>query len=551
MKVGSIDALVAMVVLSGLYKKFGQNVLNAVAAACGLALARAGWSYWARKRLQRSSAGRQLTAVIVGAGPSGIAAAIKCTQLGIDYVVLETADKAGGTWVNNTYPQCACDVPAYLYHYSFEEKNDWSCPYPLYPEVAAYFQMVSEKHGVHAKTKYRHKALRASWLASEQTWVVDVQNLETSAESKFTANFLVAACGQLHEPAEPSFDVSAFKGPMFHTARWDESHSLKNKKVAVIGTGASAMQLVPCVQKEVKELVVYQRSPNWINTSPMQASPFWDFLVRHSYVVYLYMRYHCFYGADVVLFNSVFNRKTPAAVRQNFENNLRTKMAAQLDPARKKEMEEKLLPQYPVGCKRLCMSDGFIPALMQPNVRIVTDPVLRLSERGVVVNVTPGRTGDAPEEAFDAIILATGFKTGSYSSPFDITGAQGKTLQQMWADDGYGPQAYLGVAVPHFPNLFMYYGPGTNLGAGSILIMIEGQMELMGLAMETVIRKQGSHCIELSEAAYAQRIATYKERVSKTVWADDYCVGKDGKKVNAWNYWNTNWYGTVREYREL
>eukprot|EP00659_Diplonema_papillatum_P008154 gene8154-12552_t len=439
MFIGALDALLASGAAYVVYEKYGAQPIAVVAACSAVLAAPAALRLLRRRRLRALGEKAKLRALIIGAGPSGIAAGIKCKELGVDFVVVEASAAAGGTWVNNTYPGCACDVSAYFYHYSFAEKNDWSCPFPSYKEIAAYFAGVAEKYGVHEKTKYEHKALRASWEASEQVWTVRVQNLATSEEFVLTANFLVSACGQLRVPAEPNFDTAKFKGKLMHSAKWDASCSLSGKKVAVVGTGATSLQIVPAICKEVKELVVFQRTPCWVTTMNKNTNPVSHFLVRHSYLAYLLGRFQPYFSGDAILFNAIINKKAPAFLWRAFKNEIIRQMKAQFDPARMQEMEEKLIPNYPLGRKRLGATQEYLPALMQPHVRVETNPVAHLYEGGVATKLSTG----VKEEAFDTVILATGFKTGSYNAPCDIIGAQGKTLHQTWADGGNGPQAYL------------------------------------------------------------------------------------------------------------
>lgn len=408
--------------------------------------------------------GADVKVAILGAGFAGLCMGLKLQAQGeMRFAILEKADRVGGTWRDNTYPGCGCDIPSHLYSYSFEPNPDWPEIYSAQPDILAYIERVVEKHGLSRHIRFNSEVISAEWDDDALLW-----RLATRGGERLTAEVLVTAWGQLNRPKLPPIEGrDSFEGAAFHSARWDASVDLAGKRVAVIGNGASAIQFVPEVAKVAGKLTLFQRSPNWI--VPRMNRP---------------------YTADEI----ARFRADPAAMRkvrddifQMAEDRLAARRAGTLpveevpiplahlqaqvaDP----DLRAKLTPDYELGCKRVLISSDFYPALQRPNVELVTEGVARMTPQGVV-------DGSGRLHEVDVVIYATGFETRSFAGDTRITGAGGLSLDTAWAD---GPEAYLGLTTPGFPNLFMLYGPNTNLGHNSIIYMIEAQADYVLQALE-------------------------------------------------------------------
>jgi cation diffusion facilitator CzcD-associated flavoprotein CzcO len=376
---------------------------------------------------------------------------IQLKQAGYDdFVILEQAAGIGGTWWHNSYPGCACDVPSHLYSFSFEPKNDWSRPFAPQPEIRAYLERCVTRYNLASHLRLGTRVAAARWDEAEALW-----HLTSERGEAFCFDILVSAIGLFNLPAFPDIrGLDRFAGTLFHSARWNHGHDLTGARVAVIGSAASAVQFVPEIAKVVQRLDVYQRSPNWVH--PRDAFFTEDQL--HKF------------------------RTDPAAVREERDNQWNVVNATQTysnpdvlqimtancldhiacveDP----DTRRKLTPAYPLGCKRVLMSNDWYPTFNRSNVALITDPIAAIAPAAVV-------TSDGKERPVDTIILATGFDTTRYLSAIDVTGRNGRCLADAWSED---PQAYLGITTSGFPNLFMLYGPNTN--NGSIIFQIECQV---------------------------------------------------------------------------
>lgn len=463
-----------------------------------------------------------LRIAVIGAGPGGICAGAKLLEAGFrDFVVLEQAAGAGGTWRHNTYPGSACDVQAHLYSFSFAPKVDWRTPYASQPEILAYLQSCADRFGVSPHMRFGAEVRSATWDERRNRW-----SLATSSGDTITADVVISAVGMFNEPAWPKIPGrELFSGVQFHSARWRHDWSLAGRRVAVIGSAASAVQIVPSIAPEVSQLYLYQRTPNWV--LPKDNTPFdEDALGRF--------------------------RRDPIALRQtrlqlwrNFiklasydpemcrlaEQDGHKALAQITDPV----LRAKLTPAYPFGAKRPLRSNDFYPALNRKNVEVVTGPIARIVPTGIV-------TEDGETRDVDTIIMATGFETAKFASSIDIHGAQGWSLRDAWSG---GAEAYLGIATAGFPNLYMLYGPNTN--NGSILYMIECQVEFIlrqlrrmrdeGLAALTVRREvQDLYNVQLQ--ADLQRIEVWNVDVNT------YFRAESGRIVTQCPY-------LMSDYREL
>lgn len=408
------------------------------------------------------------TAIVIGAGVSGLLASLKLTQAGIRHVVLEKNDDVGGTWLNNRYPGCGVDTPSYLYTFSFLP-NDWPTYFGRRGDVWNYFTAAADRLGLRDNITFGVEVESAEYDEDTCEWTV-VTCDQAGRRGQYRASFVISAVGQLNVPQKPTIPgAETFAGPQFHSAQWPEGLDLRGKRVAVIGAGASAMQIVPAIVDEVAELTVYQRSPQWVAPS----STYFD---RVPEGVHWLMNHVPFYRAWYRFRLAwTFNDKAHAGLqidpewphpersvnaindgyRGYFERYLRAELEGRPD------LIEKSLPSYPPYGKRMLLDNGWYRALREPSVELVTDAVTGITETGVIA-------ANGTERAADVIVYATGFEARRMIGQYDIRGAGGRTLREVWGDDN--GHAYLGVTVPGFPNLFVMYGPNTNLGHGGSYI---------------------------------------------------------------------------------
>jgi cation diffusion facilitator CzcD-associated flavoprotein CzcO len=390
--------------------------------------------------------------VIIGAGPGGLCLGIKLLAAGYEnFVILEQADGVGGTWRHNTYPGAACDVPSHLYAFSFEPNADWTRTYATQPEILEYFEHCAAKYGLESHLRLRTPARSARWDDVRQVWHV------ATDDDELEADVLVGAVGMFNETNWPDIDgLDTFPGTTFHSARWDHDHDLTRERVAVIGSGASAVQLIPPVAAQAAELFLFQRQPQWVAPKldpayePDQLAQF-----RADPSIVEELRSQIFERIDPLLTfsNPDLLRMSETAGRQN--------LALVEDP----DVRQRLTPAVPFGCHRPLISNDYYPVFNLPHVELVSEPIERIDGDTIV-------TGDGRLRAVDTIIVATGFATTRYLAVIDIVGRHGLRLDDAWEG---GAQAYLGIATTGFPNLFMLYGPNTN--NGSILFMIECQSD--------------------------------------------------------------------------
>jgi cation diffusion facilitator CzcD-associated flavoprotein CzcO len=463
--------------------------------------------------------------VIVGAGFGGIGAAIELRRHGFDeIVILDRAPEAGGTWWYNTYPGCVCDVPSYLYSFSFAQRLDWSRMCSPHDEILAYLQGVAREHGIDRLVEPNTDVSVVSWDDESRRWTV------SSADGRsWDADAVIVATGQLHQPATPKIEGSdEFAGHSFHSSRWDHDYDLRGKRVAVIGTGASAIQFIPHVAEEAGKLHVFQRTGNWFMARKNRQYPGWfkQLLRRLPILQALRRKYIYNYAESLTLM--IRNPRTWGRIGWLLSSLF---MRSQLkDP----EVRRKAWPDYTFGCKRILFSSDFLPALQRPNVELITDRITRVTESGVV-------TAGGAERELDCIIYATGFRTTEFMFPMEITGAGGRSLREAWAD---GPHAHLGIAVPGFPSLFFMYGPNTNTSGGSIIFYEETQAAYIRQALQQV-RARGAAAIEVRSDVEAASDRELQARFAGTAWlaCDSWYRDRTGRIV-------TNWPGYMREYEE-
>lgn len=435
---------------------------------------------------------------IIGAGAGGLATGIRLKKAGIEtFTIFEQSDGVGGTWRDNTYPGAQCDVQSHFYSFSFALNPYWSQTYADQPEILDYFERCADVYGLRPHLRCGTPIETAAWDDESRGW-----RLRTRAGEEITADVVVSALGMLNVPAYPDIEgLADFAGPVFHSARWDHSVDLRDRRVAVIGTGASAVQLVPPVAEQASHLSVFQRSPAWILPKPLR--PYRDEEIRrfrHVPLAARRERWKYFWMFERVSSFKVADPETQA--REGFAKEWMATAIADDD------LRAKLTPDFPFGCTRILLTNDYYPALQRPDVDLVTEPILRVTDRAVV-------TADGREHAVDVIILATGFKATAHLSAVDFRGRGGRRLRDEWKDGGAA--AYLGTTIPGYPNLFVLYGPNTNQGGNSIIFIIEAQVHYVMRALAR-IRRRGNGVMEVRTGVarrYNRRIAN---ALRGTVW---------------------------------
>ncbi|WP_420638838.1 flavin-containing monooxygenase [Candidatus Poriferisocius sp.] len=396
---------------------------------------------------------RNLRIAIIGAGPGGLCAAIRLRQSGFeDFVVLEKGAGVGGTWYHNRYPGCACDIQSELYSFSFEINTEWTRPYARQPEILRYMEHCADKYGVLPHCRFNDAVVSARWDDHSATWTVT-----TESGFEVTADVVISALGMFNDVPLPDIEgLGDFEGTTIHSARWDWSHDLSGETVGVIGSAASAVQLVPEIALEVDRLHVFQRTANWV--LPKEDDPYTaeEMAARQADPsIVLARRQELFEQVDTGMAFKDPNR------RAEMEAIGRRALEAVTDP----ELRAKLTPTHMWGCKRPLFHNEYFTTYNRPNVELVTDAIERITPKGV-------RTTDGTERVLDTMVLATGFSTTKYLSAIEVIGRGGLPIADAWND---GATAYMGITTAGFPNLFMLYGPNTN--NGSIITMIEYQVE--------------------------------------------------------------------------
>jgi cation diffusion facilitator CzcD-associated flavoprotein CzcO len=458
---------------------------------------------------------------VVGGGFSGVAAAVMLSRAGYDDVtVFERGERVGGVWHHNTYPGAACDVPSHLYEFSFAPNPRWSHRYAPQAEIQTYLEEVARRHGVLDRIRTSTEVQRARWDAQRERWILD-----TSAGAH-EADVLLTACGQLSVPKVPPIPgLESFEGPAFHTAQWRHDVELTGKRVAVIGTGCSAIQAVPAIQPVVEHIDVYQRSPGW--TIPKMDFPYAERTQR------LFERFPMIQRLDRAAIFAFMELGAAGMTRYPrllwpFRALGRYQLKAIHDP----ELRRKVTPSDEVGCKRVMLTDEWYPTLTKPNVELITDRIAEVTPSGI-------RTGDGAEHPADVLVLATGFSTHGFVAPMEILGAAGRPLTEEWSDV---PRAYLGLTVPDFPNLFLLYGPNTNGGTGSVIYVIEAAMQHVIAALEELDRAQASR-IELRRETAIAFDRELRAALSRSVWhtgCTSWYVDENGNDPNQWPWlWTT------------
>ena len=441
--------------------------------------------------------------LVIGSGFSGLCTAIKLTEDGeTDYAVIEKADDVGGTWRDDTYPGACCDIPSQLYSLSFAPNREWTSSYSPQTEIQAYLQRVAQEYGVRDRIVFGTELEEAAWDDQAQLW----RCRTTSGE--VTARTLVTGVGGLSEPKLPDLEgLDSFEGALFHSARWDHSVDLAGKRVAVIGTGASAIQIVPELQKIAAHLDVYQRTAPWVipRNDRHYSRPERAALRRVPALGRLY-RTGIYWAHEGYVPMFTWQPRLGKPAEKAAMVNLR---AGIKDP----ELRARATPSYSLGCKRILRSNTYYPALAADNVDLVTDSIARVTAKTIV-------TSDGVEHPVDAIVVATGFWTTEPPIADRIVGRDGRTLAEEWA--AHGMSAYKGTTVRGFPNLFVLVGPNTSLGHSSMVFVIESQVAYLRDALRTM-RAQGYTAVEPRAAAQKRWNTNLQRRMKHTVWNTGGC----------------------------
>jgi 4-hydroxyacetophenone monooxygenase len=453
---------------------------------------------------------------IIGAGMSGLLAAIRLEQAGVPYVVLEKNAAVGGTWLENSYPGCRVDVANHFYSYSFAPNHDWPEFFSQRDQLVEYFERCARDYGVHAHIRFSTEVVSARWDEAAGAWQLHLRTPD--GEVTLTANALVSAVGALNRPKLPDIPGrETFAGPAFHSAQWQHQHDLTGKRVAVIGTGASAFQLAPEVAKVASRLFVFQRSPPWMVPNPRyhsRVSEAKKWLLHHVPYYARWYRFLLFFpGSDGLMPSLVVDPEWPHPERSvNAMNDfMREYFTAYLveQLGDRQDLVEKVVPRYPPFIKRMLQDNGtWLATLKRDNVELVTTPIAAITPSGI-------RCADGSQVEVDAIVYATGFHANRFLWPMEIIGRDGVALRELWGEE---PRAYLGITVPGFPNLFCLYGPGTNLAhAGSIIFHSECQVRYVVGCLAALLR-QGRRALECRREVHDAYAARFDARHDQMVW---------------------------------
>lgn len=477
-------------------------------------------------------------ALIIGTGFSGLGMGIALQQQGVDFLILEKADDVGGTWRDNSYPGCACDVPSHLYSFSFEPKATWSKLFSPQPEILDYLKGVTDKYGLRRYIRFGSRAARAHWDDGEYRW-----HVFTESGQEYVTQFLISGAGALHIPRLPEIEGrDEFRGPAFHSAQWDHDVDLTGKRVAVIGTGASAIQIVPDIVDDVAELQLYQRTPPWVVPRPNEPFPRW---LKAAFATVpglrLAVRSGIYWWLEGLGYAMTKRPSLLRVVDAVGKWNIRRHVAD-------KDLRRRLTPSYRSGCKRILYSPNYYQAVAKPQVELVTDRIVRITPTGIV-------TGDGTERPVDVIVFATGFHVIDSYTYFDIKGPHGEDLVDRWNREGLA--AHRGIAVADMPNLFFLLGPNTALGHTSVVIMIESQIRYVAQAIATV-DKFDAQALAPTHAAQQRYNDELQHALAGSVWntggcrswyLDEHGVNRTLWSGMTWQYWRATRSLKPAEYR--
>lgn len=468
---------------------------------------------------------KKYTAIIIGTGFSGLAMAIKLKEKGIqNFIILEKADEVGGTWRENTYPGAECDVPSALYSYSFEPNPNWRYKWSMQPQILEYIKYVATKYDLYKHIHFHQEMVNAKWEDTESHWIV-----ETKTGDSYIGRTFISAIGQLHHPSTPNFKgKELFQGPSWHSAKWNHEVPLGDKTVGVIGNAASAVQFIPEIAKTAEKVVIFQRSANWMLPKQDRAYKEWEkkLVARVPFLLRTYrLRLWLTGGALFPLMktgNNFLRKIMQGQTLKYIKEHIK-------DP----KLVAALTPKYPFGAKRVLFSDTYYPALARPNVELMPGGVQEITKEGVI-------TGNGEEKEVDVLVYSTGFKTNPFLKGLAIHGKNGLSINEYWKD---GPKNYLGMTMNQFPNLFMMYGPNTNLGHNSIILMSEAQANYIAQCVES-LEKNNWKSISVKAEIIDEYHKNTQKRLEKMVWAtveDSWYKSENGNIPN-------NYPGRTMEY---
>jgi cation diffusion facilitator CzcD-associated flavoprotein CzcO len=478
---------------------------------------------------------REVRVAIIGAGFAGLGTAIRLKQAGItDFVILDRGDEVGGTWRDNSYPGCACDVPSHLYSFSFAPNPDWSRAFSRQPEIQAYLRRCADDFGLRRHTYLNADVSEARWDGARRRWLVKTTRGELSCQ------VLIGAQGPLSSPSVPSLPgLESFTGTTFHSAGWNHDYDLAGKRVAVIGTGASSIQFVPHVQQNAEHLTLFQRTAPWVMPRHDRAIKAWEKeLYRRVPPAQRALRAGIYWGRELMVLALRGNEKMLSIGEKQAQAHLARAVA---DP----ELRAKLTPHFRLGCKRVLLSNDYYPALAQPNVDVVTDPIVEVVAAGVV---TADASGARTTHEVDAIIFGTGFHVTDVPLAARLYGKDGTTLRKKWEAEGMA--ALHGASVAGFPNLFFLVGPNTGLGHNSIVFMIESQLNYL---LDALTRLEGTTVIEARQKAQDAYNADLQKQLQGTVWSTGGCqswyLDKRGRNTTLWPTFTFRFRQVVRRFK--
>jgi cation diffusion facilitator CzcD-associated flavoprotein CzcO len=469
--------------------------------------------------------------VIAGAGFAGIGMAIRLKQSGIhDFVVLEKDTDLGGTWRDNTYPGCACDVPSHLYSFSYEQNPGWSRFFAPQDEIWDYLRHCVDRYAIAPHLRYRHEMTGARYVEEAGAWIVEVNGSQS-----MTCRVLIAGLGALHIPSVPMLKgLEDFQGTAFHSADWDHQYDLTGRRVAVIGTGASSVQFIPKIASQVSHLDVYQRTAPWITPRPDRPIGRWEqrWYARMP-LLQRGIRNAVYWLLEARGAGFAVNPKWLRAIELQCSRHLARQIA---DP----DLRERVTPKFSIGCKRILLSNDYYPALTRPNVELITAGIGEV-RNGSIVDTA------GVERAVDTVIFGTGFEISGNLTRMKIFGRDGRELNQSWVHKGRG--AHLGVTVAGFPNLFLLVGPNTGLAHSSMIFMIERQVAYVLQAMRLAARAD-AQAVEVREDVQDRYVSRLQSRLQDSVWASgcqSWYLDENGRNVAIWpSFASAYWLQTRR-----
>lgn len=454
--------------------------------------------------------------IIIGSGFAGIAAAVRLKQKGEhDFIILERSNDVGGVWRENRYPGCTCDVESHLYSLSFAPNPNWSRKFSPQPEIYDYLQDCANKFKLLDHIRFNHEVRQMIWRKENNVWEIDTNH------EKFKAQMVIGAFGALSNPAIPNLKgIEKFKGQAFHSSLWPKNFNPKGKRVAVVGTGASAIQFIPAIQPEVDSMTVFQRTPAWVLPRPDgEISPTMQKLYHKIPLLQKIARLSIYIRRELMGITFRYPKMMEAGKKQALQH--------MYSAVKNPELRKKLTPEYTMGCKRILLSNSYYPAMAASNVDVVTSAVTEVTEDSLI-------SADGTEVKADTIIFGTGFQVTELPFAKFIFGKDGRSLADVW--DG-SPEAYLGTTIAGFPNLFLLQGPNTGLGHSSVIYMMEAQIKHI-MKVLYYMKKNQLNVVEPLTSAQKRFVEETEKSMKKTVWTTGGCqswyLDRTGRNSTLW-----------------